>query len=706
MNKVYLLMAIHFHQPEGNFDFVFSKVFSNSYRPFIDTLKDFPDIKFTFHFSGCLLEWLQLNKPKFLQDVKRLVKSGQVEIMTGGFYEPILPVLPPNDAKAQITMLSDFIRQYFHYEPKGAWVAERVWEPNMPSVLSQAGIKYVILDDAHFKYAGLSQGQLYGYHITEDNGRTTAVFASDKRLRYSIPFSQPGQVIDYLRSISGIADGLAAVYGDDAEKFGEWPDTHEWVYEKKWLYNFLLSLRQNNSWIKTAHLSDYLAGNEPLGRVYLPAASYQEMGLWALPSDMSEGMESLMSEAKDAGRQEEFAPFLRGGFWRNFLTKYPESNQMYSMMIRVSKKIREAETILPWPNISAGQGNQSTACPGQKAWQARETRKKLQEARLELYKGQCNCAYWHGVFGGLYLYHLRSAVWSHLIKADSIIEKLIKPKKGWLGCEIGDFDSDGYEEAILDNSTASIFFDADEGGSITEFDLKDKAINIVNTLSRRKEPYHKRLLAQSGQGNEGARTIHERVFENIGLAKKIFYDWYRRSLLLDHFLGPNTDINNFSRCQYEELGDFVNQPFIIKQAKGGIILTRDGHAAGKDLRLVKEVYLEKQSADMRVLYRITNSSEQELGLWFGSEFNFSLTDDDVFEQLFREKQIELKDPIAGLVIAVSFSQASDIWRFPVKTVSQSESDIEENYQSTAILPHWKFRLAPGCCWGIEILLAF
>ena len=113
MNKVNFLMAIHFHQPVGNFDFVFDKVCRNSYQPFIESLEEFPDIKLTFHFTGCLLEWLEAHKPKMLDDIKCLVKRGQVEIMTGGFYEPILPVIPYCDRLGQIVMLSNFVKKNF-----------------------------------------------------------------------------------------------------------------------------------------------------------------------------------------------------------------------------------------------------------------------------------------------------------------------------------------------------------------------------------------------------------------------------------------------------------------------------------------------------------------------------------------------------------------------------------------------------------------
>ena len=142
-------MAIHFHQPVGNFDEVIERACDKCYMPFLETLNKYPDIKMTFHFTGCLLEWAEHNRPELLSLVKDMVSRGQIEMMSGGFYEPILASIPERDRLSQIKLLNEYVKDKFSYEPKGAWVAERIWEPGLPSVYSDAGIKYVILDDKH-----------------------------------------------------------------------------------------------------------------------------------------------------------------------------------------------------------------------------------------------------------------------------------------------------------------------------------------------------------------------------------------------------------------------------------------------------------------------------------------------------------------------------------------------------------------------------
>ena len=185
-----LLLGIHHHQPVGNFDKVFAEAFRKCYKPFLDLLEKYPDVKISLHHSGPLLDWALENEPDYLPKLVKLVKKGQIEIMGGGFYEPILPILKTDDAIGQIKMMQDFWKKHADFQPKGMWLAERVWEPSLASLLCDAGMKYTILDDEHFRHAGITDPTLLNYYTTERAGKTVAIFPSDQRLRYMIPFKQ------------------------------------------------------------------------------------------------------------------------------------------------------------------------------------------------------------------------------------------------------------------------------------------------------------------------------------------------------------------------------------------------------------------------------------------------------------------------------------------------------------------------------------
>ncbi|MEE8575282.1 MAG: 4-alpha-glucanotransferase, partial [Thermodesulfobacteriota bacterium] len=91
------IFCIHNHQPVGNFDFVLEDAFVKAYMPFLELLEKHPALKVSYHTTGFLLDWLAENHPEYIELLKRLVARGQVEIMGGGYYEPILSVIPEAD---------------------------------------------------------------------------------------------------------------------------------------------------------------------------------------------------------------------------------------------------------------------------------------------------------------------------------------------------------------------------------------------------------------------------------------------------------------------------------------------------------------------------------------------------------------------------------------------------------------------------------
>ncbi|MBI3330940.1 MAG: alpha-amylase, partial [Candidatus Omnitrophica bacterium] len=85
-----LLMAIHCHQPVGNFGFVFEEAYAKAYEPFLSVLERHQAVRLALHYSGCLLDWLAEHRPELLRRLRALVSRGQVELLASGYYEPIL----------------------------------------------------------------------------------------------------------------------------------------------------------------------------------------------------------------------------------------------------------------------------------------------------------------------------------------------------------------------------------------------------------------------------------------------------------------------------------------------------------------------------------------------------------------------------------------------------------------------------------------
>ena len=698
MPRFYLGLAIHNHQPVGNAHHVFEAVYRQSYLPLLAALERHPRIRLSLHYSGCLLDWLREHRPDFLPRLKALAARGQVEIMTGGYYEPILPAIPDADKLGQIAHMSAVIRHELGVSPSGLWVAERVWEPHLPRFLAQAGVTWTVVDDSHFKMVGLADEELRGYYLSEEEGQAVSIFPSLKLLRYIIPWRDVDEVIETLRAWAAEGEGGIAVMGDDGEKFGSWPETYRHCWGRGgWMRRFFAALEKNSSWLTTIPLGAYAGRFPPLGRVYLPTASYEEMMAWALPAAPSHRFEQIKRQLEDEGRQET-ADLVRGGFWRHFLVKYPEVNNLHKKMLRVHRKVHRA----------CQQGADA-------------------EMLADLWRGQCNCPYWHGVFGGVYLMGIRLANYHYLVRAEAAADAALRGDGPWLAWETTDFDLDGRDELLVDGSSANLYFAPADGGTLFEWDVRKPALNLTAVLGRRPEAYHQTLLEAAQvppeEDEEAVKTIHEGVrIKELGLHERLHYDRHGRSSLRDHFLPPETALDYLVRSSYQELGDFADGPYAARAREDGervvVTLERAGQIAGVPCRLEKEVVLAAGGSQVSVTWRLANGGDSPIDCLFASQWNLAFAAADTLqpkadpplaeapseapERSLGEPQsvdgvraFTLEGHYPPLRLRAELAQSATLWSYPIEAVSNSEGGFERTYQGVCLMLLWPLHLAPG-----------
>lgn len=705
MKTINFALVIHSHQPVGNFDHVFEQAYQDAYQPFLDVLEDYPEIPFTLHYSGCLLEWLGKRHPEFFRQLKHLVGSGQVELLGSGFYEPILSMLSEADIRGQLSSFSDYLKREFGGRPQGIWLAERVWEQEYTRLLADLGIRYTIVDDTHFKYAGLREEQLVGYFLTEDRGRLLCIFPGSEKLRYAIPFRPVEETVEFLRGLATEAGDRLIVYADDGEKFGVWPGTHKHVYQDGWLRKFFRLLGENGDRIKLIGLGGALQKLSPAGKVYLPDASYREMCEWALPCEALTTYEDMVELLQERKELLPLKRFIKGGFWRNFKVKYPEANLLYARMVQVSR------TVNALPKSSS----------------------TYKRASRELYRGQCNCAYWHGVFGGLYLPHLRSAVYEHLIAAERLAEGAKFKSQSGTRLEVCDFDMDGAREACLSNRRLGAYLKPNQGGALYELDLRQQNFNLLATLSRRPEAYHRKLLTRAQSINAGElQSIHDlRFAKQPGLEEKLIYDRYPRQSLLDHFYPLGTTLDQLVAGEETELGDFLEGGYGLRllgrrSSSPAVELERCGKvASGQNslpVQLTKTLRLGNRGSRLVASYELMNQGDTQLQVLFAIEFNFALLAGDspgsfyhlgdgkplgtlsMEAELDETDLVALRAEVPQVDVLLKAGAPTRFWCFPIKTVSQSEAGLELVYQSSVVLPYWQLKLQPGECWVAEMIL--
>ncbi|QDU86931.1 Alpha-amylase 1 [Pirellulimonas nuda] len=702
-----LVLVLHNHQPIGNFDGVCEQSYRDSYLPFLDVFERYEGLPIGLHTSGSLIEWLEARHPEYLDRVRDLVAAGRIEVVGGPFYEPIMTMIPSRDRVGQITRYTRYLEDRLGATVRGMWTPERVWEQSLCGDLVRAGMEYTVLDDFHFKNAGWVDGELDGYFVTEHDGALMSVFPGSERLRYTIPFQEPHETIDYLRMVAERSPGAVVVFGDDGEKLGSWPDTKQHVYDNGWLTRFLDTLRDNADWLQVCTPSQALEAAPPIGKIYIPEGSYREMTEWALPAVQQNVFHDAKHDLEDAHKWDEIARFARGGYWRNFKVRYPETDEMYARMLHVSRRIESMQN-------DGAEGD------------------LIDAALTELYRGQCNCSYWHGAFGGVYLPHLRNAVYNHLIAADNLLDRhegrgLDSGHAEWVELDAADYNLDGKKEVRLASNRLSALVAPAAGGVIYELDSRTICHNLLATLDRREEAYHRKVLAGPSDSGGKVASIHDRVvFKQPNLDQMLQYDAYPRKALVDHFYDLGQDLAGVVATTAREQGDFVGGVYETRLRRSPermqVQMTRDGHADGTPIRITKGITLEAGGSVLEVGYLLEGLPTGR-PMHFAVEWNLAGlptgADDRYFHSgdgqsmgqlgdwldLHDAHRLHLTDQWLGIDVGLSADRPTSFWTYPIGAVSQSEAGFELVHQQVVVMPHWRLQGDDEGRWAVTLRLA-
>ncbi|MGZ8501546.1 MAG: alpha-amylase/4-alpha-glucanotransferase domain-containing protein [Candidatus Limnocylindrales bacterium] len=702
-DRISLALVLHNHQPVGNFGWVIAETYERAYLPMLAALERHPGIRVGLHYTGPLLDWIRAERAEFLDRLGALVTRDQVELLGGGYFEPVLASLPERDRIDQLRRMAVEIERIGGRRPAGAWLAERVWEPGLPTSIVDAGYRWTILDDSHFRAAALDDDALWGPYTTEDQDRLLIVFGSDRKLRYGIPFGRVEDIVAHLEANASPAGDRLSFMGDDGEKFGGWPDTYEHCWGADgWVDRFFGAVEAHPA-IATVTPSDWLLRHRPIGRIYIPTASYFEMGEWALPADQGLAFEAAVKAAEADGAP--WARWLQGGFWRNFQVKYREINDLHKQMLRVSAMV--------------------VAMPASP---------EADLARDHLQQGQSNDCYWHGVFGGIYISHMRLATHEHLIAAEDLADRTAR-LAGTAGDGIArvDTDLDGIDEILITTAGQVAVVDPAEGGGLGTWDIRTVRHALTAVMRRRPEAYHARLLAGASEGDgtgdgaaapasdghtgQGAATIHQIVrSREPGLAARLRYDAYERRSGLVHLFAPGTTATAFAEGTAVELGDAVDGAYDVESiGSDALVLAREVRLRDSSgiVRVVKRFAFggDRARPSLDLAVTVENRSAEPVRFDLGVEWALTMLggggNPAAFYRIGDESldhdstgaragigSIASGNTYIGLELTTTVEPPAHTWWAPIETISNSEGGFERIYQGSALLFAWPLELAP------------
>jgi alpha-amylase len=363
--------------------------------------------------------------------------------------------------------------------------------------------------------------------------------------------------------------------------------------------------------------------------------------------------------------------------------------------------------------------------------QARQTtaedpraRALLNEAEERLLAGQCNDAYWHGVFGGLYAPHLRSALLRNLIRAESLLDKLADPKADRARFRVTreDFDADGRDEMLVEHSCYSMCAHPADGGTVSSLRFKPCDVELINSLMRRPEAYHDALrqAARSGQtAHEGPASIHE-IMKSKGshLEAMLRYDRYERRGFRSYIFPIHRQWQNFQSLELGEVEELASgawealtgsrEPWILELRRR---VNLGDHGLEWPIEARKSLSVQTANHNWQLECRSSIAAEAACPepVALGLELVFNLLAPNAPDRYFaahgvrrplafsgeiESDKLEIVDEWQRVRITLTGQPHCRWWLAPIETVSQSESGFESVYQGSAILAVWRIDPAP------------
>src|SRR6056297_2774555 len=273
MRKLKLVLGTYNSLPVGTSREQFEKTYQYSYKPFLTILYKYAMLKGAFHFSGTLLEWLEERHPEYNMVLSEMVKRKQIELLGGGYYSPIFPIIPSKDRLGQIELLTTYLRKKFSKRPRGCWITEGVWEPAITSTIKSSGMEYLFLNDILFLQSGVSEENIYRPFITDDQGKTAIVLPLHNNLINKMFLDEPELLVDELAAMSQRSDTNITVNLLMNGDFFMVNSNHysNFFSEGGWFERFLHSLTLYNRKIETILPGRCVRSLGPVERVYFPS---------------------------------------------------------------------------------------------------------------------------------------------------------------------------------------------------------------------------------------------------------------------------------------------------------------------------------------------------------------------------------------------------------------------------------------------------
>ncbi|MGN0728345.1 alpha-amylase/4-alpha-glucanotransferase domain-containing protein [Treponema sp.] len=298
------------------------KNYQNIFKPLLSFLYSHKDFFISVGFSGPQLSHYAKKHPESMELLKELAGRRQVEIIGGGYYSPVFPLLLPMDRSGQIEKLSSLLRSSIGKRPCGMQLFGSIWDPCLVSSFQSCGLDYVFLDSSLIPEKHLKCCPL----IASEQGRSIKIFPSFKNLVPSENESGENwinRIQDFARQLWPDNSCFAANQFFDPILSVCFSFSQFGAFMKSGCFEFIM---ENSSDVVLTTPNSYLKKADCFLQAYIPAGMDSDIAKWSLvPFEPSENKTCFPLTIHD------------------YLNIYSQNRRLYERMVYISMLVSQCK---------------------------------------------------------------------------------------------------------------------------------------------------------------------------------------------------------------------------------------------------------------------------------------------------------------------------------------------------------------------------
>lgn len=302
---------------------VLEKDYQTVYKPLIKFLYSHPEISFSFSCSGNQLVFYKKRKNEMLTILKELISRKQIEVLGGGFYDPILPLLYPVDRNGQIDLLSAEIRQNVGIRPRGISLYADCWDSSLVNTLQSSGIEYVVLDSNLIR----NDNKKFLPLVVSEMGKFVEVFPYYDSFNPSKDKSPKDFILDIVKAVDKIQkkDKYVQLQPDRVININIDHQLMADLIESKWFESF----------------AKYLQNNPELNVKTTIPSLFRKNNIIKIPCYISSGLNKNISDWCDFYYIESDRKNKKSNNIFDFMHTYTNSHNLYNRMVYISMLVNQ-----------------------------------------------------------------------------------------------------------------------------------------------------------------------------------------------------------------------------------------------------------------------------------------------------------------------------------------------------------------------------